>query len=106
MRRKFLIGLATYLAFGVVFGLVTDREIYMCPGMGPRDGEHLSGVPLRDNVVTVAEVPRNCFPIISKADRLQWVATTAPGWLPLVIRNAVRGESIQIGNVILGPIPS
>jgi hypothetical protein len=99
MRKKLLIGLALYLALGVVFGLVTDRENYMCPALNHGGGDY-SALP--DEGITLVEMEPICFPISSTADRLQWVATTAPGWLALVIRNLVQGGPIQIGNIYLG----
>ena len=95
MRKKLLIGLALYLALGVVFGLVTDRQNYTCPG--PRDGD----VGLEMNNIVLVEVDPICFPIISTADRLQWVAITTPAWLPLVVRNVVRGDGVPIGSITL-----
>lgn len=100
MRKKLLVGLALYLALGVVFGLVTDRQNYTCPGL--MDGHDWVGAEFPDDNITLVEVDRSCFPIISTTDRLRWVATTAPGWLPLVIRNLVQGGPIQLGNIYLG----
>ena len=97
MRRRLVIGLVVYLALGVVFGLVTDRESYICPRLP--DGEY---VALPDNDITLVEVNPGCFPISSTADRLQWVATAAPGWLPLVVRNVVQGAPVQVGDIYLG----
>jgi len=100
MRRKIFIGLGAYLALGVVFGLVTDRHNYMCPG--PRDGETLEGVALPDDRTLVEAPSRSCLPVINAGERVRWVAVTTPAWLPLVIRNVVRSEPIQIGGVCLG----
>ena len=100
MRKKLLIGLALYLAVGVAFGFVTDRQNYTCPGL--MDGHHWVGAEWPDDGTAPVEVDRSCFPVISTADRLQWVAATAPGWLPLVVRNLVQGGPIQIGDIYLG----
>lgn len=96
MRKRLLIGLALYLAVGVAFGFSTDREWYMCPSYA--DG-HYAALP--DDGITLVEVDRVCVPISSPTDRLQWVATTAPAWFPLVVRNVVRGDGVPIGSLVL-----
>ncbi|HKY58026.1 MAG TPA: hypothetical protein VJL80_08325 [Aeromicrobium sp.] len=98
MRTKLLIGLALYLAGGVLFGLVTDRRHYMCLPATPSGWTHF-GVP--DG--TLVEAPFGCRPDLESGEKISWIAITTPAWLPLVIRNVVRGDGIAIGNVILGP---
>ncbi len=66
------------------------------------DNAFLAFGPAEDDDM-LREASPICFPIVSTADRVQWVAITTPAWLPLVVRNIVRGDGVPIGNVILGP---
>jgi hypothetical protein len=52
---------------------------------------------------TLVEAPFGCRPDLESGEKISWIAITTPAWLPLVIRNVVRGDGIAIGNVILGP---
>lgn len=87
-----------YLAVGVLFGLVTNRHDYMCgPATPSGDDVHVGAV----NDVLV-EAPFGCRPDLASGERISWIATTTPAWLPLVIRNVARGEGIAIGHIVLG----
>lgn len=90
MRKILVICVGLYLACGLVFGLVTDQPEYMCQA---RAGEH--GVVYIGAVNDVPDIPWRCLPTISVTDRLVWVAVATPGWLPLVIRDAINAPGSE-----------
>ena len=99
MRKKPLIGLALYLACGFVFGLLTHRGSYMCPGQAEMHEYEPAAIAPED--FDLAEDAPICDPR-ALTYRLPWVAIATPAWLPLVVRNVARSDGIEIGNITLG----
>lgn len=72
--------------------MVTDRQKYGCRYALKPAGTYAASNETKFEEATSAEV--DCLPIIGAADRLVWVATTTPAWLPLLIHNVADSRTV------------
>lgn len=88
VRTPLLLGMAAYLAAGLVFAVKTQpQQMWVCRDPTSPSGEMTYG--------GVDSPPRDdCHPTVTNGDRATWIASATPLWLPLV---ALKGLSNAAG---------